>query len=69
MARSQAQSDFSVSRPAKLPAVAAVVELPRAEEWAEASALATRWMLRLTVVALAVLAVLCLVGPHIPGGE
>ncbi|TMQ05850.1 MAG: hypothetical protein E6J90_16240 [Deltaproteobacteria bacterium] len=69
MPRSQAQSDFSVSRPvaARLPAVAAVVELPRAEVWA--GDFATRWILRLTVLALAALAVLCLVGPHIPGGE
>jgi hypothetical protein len=72
MARSQAQSDFSVSRPpeVKLPAVAALVELPRAEEsMAEAGAFATRWVMRLTVLVLAALAVLCLVGPHIPGGE
>lgn len=28
-----------------------------------------RWILRLTVAALAALAVLCAVGPHIPAGE
>lgn len=69
MPRSQAQSDFSVSRPvaAELPVGAALIELPRPDGWA--GAFATRWVLRLTMLALAALAVLCLVGPHIPGGE
>lgn len=71
MARSQAQSDFSVTRTPEvpLPGAAAPVELPAAERSTEASELATRWILRLTVVLLAALAVLCAVGPHIPAGE
>jgi hypothetical protein len=70
MPRSQAQSDFSVARAPEiqLPAVAAPVALSPADR-SQASALATRWILRLTVAALAVLAVLCAVGPHIPAGE
>ena len=52
----------------QLPAVAAPVALSPADR-SQASALATRWILRLTVAALAVLAVLCAVGPHIPAGE
>jgi hypothetical protein len=70
MARSQAQSDFSVARApeVRLPAAAAPVALPAADG-SEASALATRWILRLTAVVLAELAVLCAVGPHIPAGE
>jgi len=35
----------------------------------EASAFATRWVMRLTVLLLVALAVLCVVGPHIPSGE
>ena len=72
MARSQAQSDFSVSRPpeVELPAVAVPVALPHGEALgAEAGELATRWVLRLTMLVLLALAVLCMVGPHIPAGE
>lgn len=68
MPRSQAQSDFSVSRePAvELPAGAA----PDAQAVSsEAGAFATRWVMRLTVLLLFALAVLCAVGPHIPSGE
>ena len=77
MPRSQAQSDFSIDRSidraidraseVRLPAIAVPVALPRAEVFA--SELATRWILRLTFLLLAVFAVLCAVGPHIPGGE
>jgi hypothetical protein len=71
MARSQAQSDFSVSRAPEvaLPLVAVAVALPRAGEAGLAGELTTRWILRLTLVLLAAFAVLCAVGPHIPGGE
>jgi hypothetical protein len=75
MPRSEAQSDFSVSRPRdlaeiELPAQAMPVALPRAQLISsEASELATRWVLRATMLVLFALAVLCLVGPHIPSGE
>jgi hypothetical protein len=72
MPRSQAQSDFSVSRPpaVELPAGATPVALPDAQAvTSEAGAFATRWVLRLTVLLLFALAVLCAVGPHIPSGE
>lgn len=71
MPRSQAQSDFSVSRApeVRLPANAEAVALPQAAELTGASEPATRWMLRLTAVVLAVFALLCAIGPHIPGGE
>lgn len=53
-----------------LPAAAAVVELSGETELAgQASELATRWILRLTVLMLAAFAVLCAIGPHIPAGE
>jgi hypothetical protein len=73
MARSPAQSDFSVSRPPQLseielPAVARPVTLPEAQAGL-AGELATRWMMRITLVLLLALAVLCAVGPHIPSGE
>jgi hypothetical protein len=70
MARSQAQSDFAVSRATDvaLPAAASPVELPRTGA-TEASELATRWILRLTFAVLAALALLCAIGPHIPAGE
>jgi len=70
MARSQAQSDFSVTRPAEvlLPPSAMPVALPRAVAATEASEFATRWMLRLTLLMLAALAALCAIGPHIPAG-
>ena len=75
MPRSEAQSDFSVSRPEApeeivLPAQAMPVSLPRAQLISsEASELATRWVLRATILVLFALAVLCMVGPHIPAGE
>jgi len=71
MARSQAQSDFSVSRApeVQLPPSAQAVALPQAAELTGASDVATRWILRLTAVVLAAFALLCAIGPHIPGGE
>ena len=75
MARSEAQSDFSVSRPQVpaeaeiiLPAAAQPVSLAEAEAGL-AGAVATRWMMRITLLMLLALAVLCAVGPHIPSGE
>lgn len=77
MPRSQAQSDFSVARApeVELPLAAAPVALSPADpagfargEGRSPSG-STRWILRLTVAALAALAVLCAVGPHIPAGE
>jgi hypothetical protein len=72
MARSQAQSDFSVSREPQLelPAGATPVALSSAEVvTTQANAVATRWVMRITALLLFALAVLCAVGPHIPSGE
>jgi hypothetical protein len=77
MPRSAAQSDFVVYRdaPVELPAgpnsdATGPVELPRAVlQSSEASARATRIVMGLTWFMLAVLAILCMVGPHIPAGE
>lgn len=65
------QSDFSVVRVAdvELPVTARPVALPNAPASSEASALATRWVLRATVFLLVVFAALCAIGPHIPSGE
>jgi hypothetical protein len=74
MARSPAQSDFVVHRdvppkPVAMPGQAEPVMLPTATlRSPEASARATRWVMILTFVVLAALVVLCMVGPHIPGG-
>ncbi len=79
MARSAAQSDFSVSRAPEIrlagsaelvdPPPGLPSDLPSGDHSSFASALATRWVLRLTAVLLFALAVLCAVGPHIPAGE
>ena len=72
MARSQAQSDFSVAGEpdVDLPVGALPVALPAAQILtSQASELATRWMMRATWLMLFALAVLCAVGPHIPSGE
>lgn len=77
MPRSAAQSDFVVysDAPVELPAgpigdATGPVELPRAVlETPEASARATRIVMSVTWFVLALLAVLCAVGPHIPAGE
>jgi hypothetical protein len=62
MARAPAQSDFSITR---APEIA-----PHAGELGGAAgAVVTRWIMRLTVVLLLALAVLCVVGLHIPAGE
>ena len=72
MPRSPAQSDFVIAsepRVVDLPDVARVVELPRmAIRTNEAGERSTRWVMRLTFLALAILAILCAVGPHIPSG-
>ena len=60
MPRSPEQSDFVVKRE----------PLPEAQLIStEASAFATRWVMRATFFVLFVLVVLCLVGTHIPSGE
>ncbi len=72
MARSAAQSDFSVARPTvvALPATADTVALPEAEALrSQAGELSSRWVMRATWLVLFALAVLCVVGPHIPAGE
>ena len=59
-----------LEEPIVLPAQAMPVALPRAQLISsEASELATRWVLRATMLVLFALAVLCMVGPHIPSGE
>ncbi len=58
MIRSPGQSDFVFEHDESPPVVAN-----------EASAGATRWVMRVTFFVLFVLTVLCLVGPHIPSGE
>jgi hypothetical protein len=73
MPRSSGQSDFVLTAEVKseieLPPSAKVVELPRAI-WRSpfATARSTRIVLGATFVVLAVLAILCVVGPHIPSG-
>lgn len=76
MPRSSAQSDFviraepEVLDDPELPQEAGAVGLPRARLRSnEASGFATRWVMTLTWVVLAALAILCVVGPHIPSGE
>ncbi|MBS1120024.1 MAG: hypothetical protein H6Q90_2252 [Deltaproteobacteria bacterium] len=77
MARNAAQSDFVVQRepapaiePAELPEGASVVELPRAA-WRSpfASARATRIVFVAMFLVMIVLALLMVVGLHIPTGE
>ncbi len=75
MARSPFQSDFVVHRdepppPVQLPVGADAVALPVARlRSSEASARATRAVYIMTFIVLALLVVICAVGPHIPGGE
>ncbi len=60
MVRPPGQSDFVVKRE----------PLPEAQLVSnEASAFATRWVMRATFFMLLVLTLLCLIGPHIPSGE
>ncbi len=74
MARSPFQSDFVVHRDEPPPSIALPegadpVRLPTATlRSPEASARATRIVMTLTFIVLAALVVLCMVGPHIPGG-
>jgi hypothetical protein len=73
--RAPGQSDFVVQRPApvtapELPPGARAVALPEAcLRSSEASAFATRWVMRAAFLALFVLLVLTVVGTHIPSGE
>lgn len=70
MARSMEQSDFAIVRDAdvELPPSTDPIVLTVAPS-SEASEFATRWVMRVTVVLLAALALLCAIGPHIPAGE
>jgi hypothetical protein len=77
MPRSAAQSDFVVRREpteevlvVELPDGAKAVDLPRAKLVShEASARATRIVLWATLIMLAALVLLTVIGPHIPSGE
>ena len=54
----------------ELPGIAKPVELPRAVlQSNEASALATKIVMTVTWLALGILVLLTLVGPHLPSGE
>lgn len=68
MPRSPLQSDFAVVRepePSDEPS-----ELPRAVlRSTEASARSTKIVMTFTWIMLAVLALMCAIGPHIPSGE
>jgi hypothetical protein len=76
MPRSPLQSDFTVTRE-ELPVEAVdglspeeAAELPRAFLRSnEASARSTKIVMTLTFVMLAVLLLICAIGPHIPSGE
>jgi len=57
MPRSPAQSDFVVTRPTEVPPAA------------EASEFASRWVLRISLFSLLVLAIVCTILAHIPSGE
>jgi hypothetical protein len=57
MPRSPAQSDFVVTRPTDVPPPA------------EASEFASRWVLRISLFSLLVLAFVCAILAHIPSGE
>lgn len=72
MPRSPLQSDFAVVRePEPTEAVGDDAgELPRAVlRSTEASARSTKIVMTFTWIMLAVLALICAVGPHIPSGE
>jgi len=77
MPRSSAQSDFVITpavfdppEEVALPSEAEPIQLPRAVLRSdEASAVATKWVMMFVWIVLAALAVLTIVGPHIPGGE
>ena len=63
------QSDFVVHREPE-PAEDEPGELPRAVlRSSEASARATKVVMTFTWIMLAVLALICAIGPHIPAGE
>ncbi|MBA3390996.1 MAG: hypothetical protein H0T89_00040 [Deltaproteobacteria bacterium] len=64
MPRSPGQSDFVVTRPVEEPELDADGQPTTA-----ASARATRWVMTLTFVMLAMLGLICAIGPHIPPGD
>lgn len=76
MPRSPLQSDFSVTReelPVEVPEGMSpedAAELPRAFlRSQEATARSTKIVMTFTFVMLAILVLLCAIGPHIPSGE
>ena len=75
MPRSQGQSDFVIRKPVieqpvRLPDAAGPVDLPKMQlRSPEASARATRIVMTITMIMLAIGAILVAVGPHIPSGE
>ncbi|MEO8704482.1 MAG: hypothetical protein ABI867_30795 [Kofleriaceae bacterium] len=77
MGRAAGQSDFVFQKepdvfqhPIPLPPGADPVNLPRLpEQLHEASPTATRWVMTAMWILFGLLAILTLVGPHIPGGE
>ena len=60
MPRSPAQSDFVVTAPPGDPG---------ARDAHAAGARATRWVMTACFVMLALLALICAIGPHVPAGE
>jgi hypothetical protein len=74
MPRSALQSDFSVNRePIEIPegmSPEEAAELPRAILRSnEATARTTKIVMTFTFVMLAILLLICAIGPHIPAGE
>ena len=75
MPRSPLQSDFAIyAEPepveVELPDTAGPVRLPKAQlQSNEASARSTKLVMTITFIMLAVLALICAIGPHIPSGE
>jgi hypothetical protein len=77
MGRSSAQSDFVFQKepdvfehPIQLPPGADPVNLPKPpEEQNLAHPTATRWVMAIMFILFGLLAILTVVGPHIPGGE
>lgn len=71
MPRNAAQSDFVYRSPDPEPEPEPGPDgLPRAVLRSnEASAFATKWVMRATWFVLVALALLCAIGPHIPSGE
>jgi len=72
MPRTSAQCDFVLARepePVALPQVGQVIELPLAKlRTSEASATATKWVMRLVLLTFILLGIVTVLG-HIPAGE